>query len=133
MATKYKIGKENNQLFRLGVTFELNNDQQFFLSLGREKNQKKQKTKQKQKKPQLIGLNPFVPNAPFLYPVKTSENYNFFCHFHGVEKGCIGNECVNKSFRPTVTDNSSHHYKLNDFQVQYKNNNNNQQYVLIYT
>ena len=31
-------------------------------------------------------INPFVPNAPFLYPLKT---------FQGVEKGCIGNEWVN--------------------------------------
>ena len=23
-------------------------------------------------------LDPFVPNAPFLYPLKTSENLNFF-------------------------------------------------------
>ena len=51
MATKYKIAKEKNQLFRLGVTYELNNDQQFFLSLGPEKNQKNKKTKQKQKNP----------------------------------------------------------------------------------
>ena len=29
-------------------------------------------------------LNPFVPNAPFLYPLKTC--------FQGVEKGCIGNK-----------------------------------------
>ena len=33
---------------------------------------------------------PFVPNAPFLYPLKT-----FWC-FQGVEKGCIGNEWVNE-------------------------------------
>ena len=34
-------------------------------------------------------VNPFVPNAPFLYPLKTSENRK------GVEKGCIGNKWVN--------------------------------------
>ena len=33
-------------------------------------------------------FNPFVPNAPFLYPLKTSEN---LC-FQGVEKGCVGNK-----------------------------------------
>ena len=33
-------------------------------------------------------LNPFVPNATFLYSLKTSENRN------GVEKECIGNEWV---------------------------------------
>ena len=32
-----------------------------------------------------IQINPFVPNAPFLYPLKTSENRK-------VEKGCIGNK-----------------------------------------
>ena len=32
-------------------------------------------------------FNPFVSNAPFLYPLKT------WC-FPGVEKGCIGNEWV---------------------------------------
>ena len=35
-------------------------------------------------------VNPFVPNAPFLYP------QSFFNHkFQGVEKGCIGNKWVN--------------------------------------
>ena len=34
-------------------------------------------------------FNPFVPNAPFLYPLKTSENLT-------VEKGCIGNKWVKK-------------------------------------
>ena len=33
-------------------------------------------------------VNPFVPNAPFPYPMKT-ENL-----FQGVEKWCIGNEWV---------------------------------------
>ena len=31
-------------------------------------------------------LKPFVPNAPFLYPLKRLENLT------GIEKGCIGNE-----------------------------------------
>ena len=35
-----------------------------------------------------FNFNPFVPNAPFLYPLKTSEN------LQGFEKGCIGNEWV---------------------------------------
>ena len=34
-------------------------------------------------------FNPFVPNAPFLYLLKTSENRK------EVEKGCIGNKWVN--------------------------------------
>ena len=40
-----------------------------------------------------LYVNPFVPNAHFLYPLKTSENCKIFC-FHEVEKGCIGNEWV---------------------------------------
>ena len=40
-------------------------------------------------------LNPFVPNAPFLYPLKTSESHKVFWCFQGVEKGCIGKEGVN--------------------------------------
>ena len=33
-------------------------------------------------------VNTFVPNAPFVYPLNTSENLT-------VEKGCIGNKSVN--------------------------------------
>ena len=40
-------------------------------------------------------INPFVPKAPLLYPLKTSENLTVFCCFQGLEKGCIGNERVN--------------------------------------
>ena len=39
--------------------------------------------------PQHVFINPFVPNALFLYPLKISG-----C-FQGVEKGCYGNEWVN--------------------------------------
>ena len=39
-------------------------------------------------------FNLFFPNAPFLYPLKTSKNRKVFWCFHGVEKGCIGNEWV---------------------------------------
>ena len=35
-----------------------------------------------------ISLNPFIPNVPFLYPLKTLV---FWC-FQGVEKGYIENE-----------------------------------------
>ena len=41
-----------------------------------------------------VGLNPLVPNAPFLYPLKTSENVTVFWCFQGVGKGCIGNKWV---------------------------------------
>ena len=40
-------------------------------------------------------INPFVPNAPFLYNLKASENLTDFLCFQGVEKGCIENEWVN--------------------------------------
>ena len=40
-------------------------------------------------------INPFVPNAPSLYPLKTSENLTIFWCFQEVEKGCIGNKWVN--------------------------------------
>ena len=43
----------------------------------------------------VISFNPFVSNALFLYPLKTSENHTVFWCFQGVEKGCIGNEWVN--------------------------------------
>ena len=32
-------------------------------------------------------FNPFIPNAPFLYPLKTSENDKVFWYLQGVEKG----------------------------------------------
>ena len=39
-------------------------------------------------------FNAFVPNAPFLYPLKISENLTVFWCFQGVEKEWIGNEWV---------------------------------------
>ena len=39
------------------------------------------------------NLNQFVPNAPFLYPMKTLEQV--FWYFQGVEKGCIRNKWAN--------------------------------------
>ena len=44
-------------------------------------------------------VNPFFPNTPFLYPLKTSENRKVSWCFHGVEKGYIGDEWVNKFSR----------------------------------
>ena len=41
-------------------------------------------------------INPLVPNAAFLYPLKASENRKVFC-FQGVEKGCIGKKWVKGS------------------------------------
>ena len=42
----------------------------------------------------ILLFNPFVSNAPLLYPLKTSENLTLFWCFHGIEKGCIGNKWV---------------------------------------
>ena len=43
----------------------------------------------------MIYINPFVPNAPFLYPLKISENLTVFWCFQEVEKGWMGNKWVN--------------------------------------
>ena len=40
-------------------------------------------------------LNIFVPNAPFFYPLKTSENLKVFLCFRGVEEACMWSEWVN--------------------------------------
>ena len=45
----------------------------------------------------LLSVNSFVLNAPFLYPLKTSENLQVFWCFQGLEKACIGNEWVNNT------------------------------------
>ena len=39
-------------------------------------------------------INPFVPNAPFLYPLRTLEILMVFWCFQGVENRCIGNKWV---------------------------------------
>ena len=40
-------------------------------------------------------FNLFVPNAPFLFPLKALENHEVSWCFQGVEKGCIENKWVN--------------------------------------
>ena len=40
-------------------------------------------------------VNPIVPNAPCLYPLKTSQRLTVFWCFQGAEKGYIGNKWVN--------------------------------------
>ena len=40
-------------------------------------------------------FNQLIPNAPFLYPLKTSENGKIYWYFQGVEKGNIRNKWVN--------------------------------------
>ena len=46
----------------------------------------------------IINLT-FVFSAPFLYPLKTSENLTVFWCFQRVEKRCIVNKWVNLTFR----------------------------------
>ena len=43
-------------------------------------------------------LNPFVPNSPFFYPLKTPEDRKVFWCFQGIEKWCIGNKWVKDYF-----------------------------------
>ena len=45
------------------------------------------------------SINPFVPNWPFLYPLKTSENRKVFWCFQEIEKGRIGKEWVKDVLR----------------------------------
>ena len=53
-----------------------------------------------------IPFNPFVPNAPFLYPLKTSEKLSVFLCFQGVEKECIGNNWLKINSIYTKSDNN---------------------------
>ena len=41
-----------------------------------------------------IFFNQFVPNAPILYPLKTTESFMVFCFFQVAEKGYIGNKWI---------------------------------------
>ena len=61
----------------------------------------------------MICANLFVPNAPFLYPLKMSENRKVFGCFQGVEKGCIGNECVKRFIFAQRASKTNH--KVNPF------------------
>ena len=56
--------------------------------------------------------NQFVPNAPFFYCLKPSENRKVFCCFQGVEKGCIGKKWVKGGLEdPLSRTVSSNYYK----------------------
>ena len=63
-----------------------------------------------------LKINPFVPNAPFLYLLKTSEKCKVFWCFQGLEKGCIGDEWVNNNHR-LVIENLSISSIFNKFQL----------------
>ena len=42
----------------------------------------------------LRGLNPFLPNVPFLYPLKTSENQGFSEHWEEMGVKFITSEII---------------------------------------
>ena len=45
-----------------------------------------------------MPFHPFVPNATFLYPLKTLENFTVFWCFQGVEKSALGMNGLKKLF-----------------------------------
>ena len=47
-------------------------------------------------KDRIWWINSFFPYAPFLYPLKTSENLMVFWCFQGIEKWCIEYEWVKR-------------------------------------
>ena len=61
--------------------------------------------------------NQFVPNAPFFYCLKPSENRKVFCCFQGVEKGALGKNGLKEvwrtlyleQFQATTTSPASFH------------------------
>ena len=57
-------------------------------------------------------FNPFVPNAPFIYPLKASENLTVFCCFQEVEKESIGNEWVSTENEFKMWDEMGIRYNL---------------------
>ena len=43
----------------------------------------------------VLHFNPFIPNAPFFYPLKTSENLTVFWCLMKYKKGALGKNCLN--------------------------------------
>ena len=52
-----------------------------------------------------MTIYPFVLSAPFLYPLKTSENQKVLWRFQGVGKWCIGNKSIK-----VLTTNTFHYW-----------------------
>ena len=64
------------------------------------------------------AFKPFVSNAPFLYPLKTSENLTIFWCFQGIERECIGNEWVNMfAWLTVLTKLTTLHYNRSQMSV----------------
>ena len=55
----------------------------------------------------LSWLNSFAPNAPFLYPLKTSKNLTVFWCFQGVEKGAFGTNGLRHFCGLAISQNNS--------------------------
>ena len=56
-----------------------------------------------------LGINPLVPNAPVFHPLKTLENLRV-----EVERGCIGNEWVEKFRMRQVFKSPKKYYIMNN-------------------
>ena len=55
-------------------------------------------------------INPFVPNASFLYPLKKSENLMVSWYFQRVENEWIGSKCVNTCITSCVKEGFAQTY-----------------------
>ena len=64
-------------------------------------------------------INSFVSNAPFLYPLETSENFSVFRCFQGVERGYIGNKWVKKETVALVFSSEFCKIFKNSFLIEY--------------
>ena len=82
-------------------------------------------------------IDPFVPYAPFLYLMKTSENLAVFC-FRGVEKGWIANEWVNPTSldKEWITDGNNSDrivgifiYSITSMKIQFHINPSHSSYI----
>ena len=67
-------------------------------------------------------FNSFVPNALFLFPLKTPENRKVFWCFQGIEKGRVGNELVNmQPVKKKFMDRTQTFHYLWNFQTDLDN------------
>ena len=57
-------------------------------------------------------VNPFFPNAPFLYPLKILESRKVFWCFQGVEKRCIGSKWVQRICSVWQLNTASNHCQV---------------------
>ena len=66
----------------------------------------------------IFSLNPFVINASFLYPLKTSEKLTVFWCFQGLEKGCIGNEwAITNTRKKHVKYEQNHFFTITPYKI----------------